>query len=86
MKKVQYSEFNLELEVKSDYKCGFWKFHDNLLEKLNKLGQDGWKVVHLFEDDIKDHNVYFDEKHNRASLTVSCIMMKEIEEENNITG
>lgn len=82
MKQYEFKEISGYMAVSSDYKCGAWKFRDQIIELLNRYGQEGWKPVIL--DNIED-SIYYDSTHNICDATFSGIFVREIEQEDNIT-
>jgi hypothetical protein len=83
MKKYEYKEFIKYMCIKSDYKCGAWKFRDDIIKILNELGQEGWKPA-IQLDDIEE-TIYFDEKENTCTAKLGGIFVREINAEENIT-
>ena len=83
MKRYEYKELSTFLTVESDYKCGDWKFRDDVVKTLNEWGKEGWRPA--AELDNLQQTIYYDSDAGKCTAELSGIFFREIEEEDNIT-
>jgi hypothetical protein len=83
MKQYEYKELSEFIDVESDYKCGSWKFRDDVIKILNEWGKEGWRPA--AELDNLEQTIYYDSDARKCTAELSGIFFREIEEEDNIT-
>ena len=72
MKQYGYKEFSEFIDVESDYKCGAWKFRDDVIKILNEMGgKEGWRSA--AELDNLGQTIYYDSDARKCTAELSGI-------------